>query len=63
MGESEKTSLAASNEMLTPITEKSAKFCGSRSGMIFFLGFTDVCKQVGVRIPSCINACKSAEYP
>ena len=51
MGESDKTALVASNEMLTPITEKCPKFCGGRSGMIFFFGFIDVCKRVAVRIP------------
>ena len=48
MGESDKTALVASNEMLTPITEKCAKFYGGRSGMIFFFGFIDVCKWVVV---------------
>ena len=51
MGESDKTALVASNEMLTPITEKCAKFYGGRSGMSFFFGFIDVCKWVVVWIP------------
>ena len=58
MGESDKTALVASNEMLTPITEKCPKFCGGRSGMIFFFSDLSMCVSGWLsEYSSCMNAC------
>lgn len=54
---SDKTALVSSNEMLTPITEKCAKFCGGRFGMIFFSDLSMCVSGWLSEYPSSMNAC------